>query len=44
LSSTLSRVETLIERSFRVHVINPKRMERFRNHFALADSPFFNAK
>ena len=28
----------------RVHVINPKRMERFRDHFALADSPFFNAK
>jgi len=29
-------VETLIERSFKVHAINPKQMDRFRDRFSLA--------
>ena len=29
-------VETLIERSFKVHAINPKQMDRFRDRFTLA--------
>jgi transposase len=29
-------VETLIERGFKVHVINPKQMDRFRDRFTLA--------
>lgn len=29
-------VETLIERGFRVHAINPKQMDRFRDRFTLA--------
>jgi transposase len=29
-------VETLIERAFRVHAINPKQMDRFRDRFTLA--------
>src|SRR5262245_21575672 len=31
-------VETLLERGFRVHSINPKQMDRFRDRFALAGS------
>ena len=29
-------VETLVERGFRVHAINPKQMDRFRDRFTLA--------
>ena len=29
-------VETLMERAFKVHVINPKQMDRFRNRYTLA--------
>ncbi len=29
-------VETLIERGFPVHAINPKQMDRFRDRFTLA--------
>ena len=29
-------VETLIERGFDVHAINPKQMDRFRDRFSLA--------
>jgi len=29
-------VETLIERGFKVHAINPKQMDRFRDRFTLA--------
>ena len=29
-------VETLIERGFKVHVINPKQVDRFRDRFRLA--------
>jgi hypothetical protein len=29
-------VETLIERGFRVHAINPKQMDRFRDRFTFA--------
>ena len=29
-------VETLIEREFKVHAINPKQMDRFRDRFTLA--------
>jgi hypothetical protein len=31
-------VETLIERSFKVHAINPKQMDRFRDRFTLAEA------
>jgi hypothetical protein len=31
-------VETLIERGFTVHAINPKQMDRFRDRFTLAGS------
>ena len=29
-------VETLIERGFKVHAINPKQMDRFRDRFTMA--------